>query len=234
MHCHLKIIIRIILTGFILFSLNTKTFSQDEKHERNSIKVSVLSLVSNVKVSYERFIGKNSLLGFSYSRYYTFTKGNKFEPYFRYSFNGTGQDGWYIEGRLAFGCFLTTGSYSEIQEVYKIDYENNSYTLINSSIDSYIVEYEFQSRGASLNTGYRLFFNNNENTFFDINLGLQYFPYIETYKTESEVAFQDRHKIITYKIWGEQTDKMTQDKKYWTYLGAGAFLNVGISVGVIF
>ena len=183
----MKIITRIILTGFILFNLNTKTFGREEKPERNSIKISVLSLISNVKVSFEKFIGENSLLGFSYSRYYAFTKGNKFEPYFRYTFNDTHQYGWYIEGRLAFGSISTTGSYSEMQEIYEINYELNSCTLISSLIYSYVVEYKFQPRGASLNAGYRMFDKNNKNALIDHNVELSYFSYFKIYRAASNV-----------------------------------------------
>jgi hypothetical protein len=223
----MKFLIRIIAIFSFIFFLNSQANSQLYYSNKNSIKLSLLSLISNFKVSYERTLSNRFSLGLTSSVYYTYTRGYKLEPFIKYSFDRTGFSGWYLEGRAAFGIFNREDSYDESQTIY-----NPNNEIISSTTDQINENYTFYPRGGSILTGYKKFLKNNEKTFIDVNFGLQFFGSTDYPKSGQTTTYDsDGNRIVTYKDYGEG---FSGEELYWVFFGAGSILTANFSIGFVF
>lgn len=225
----MKNAIRFTFVSLFILIFNFPALSQIDNPEKNSVKLSMISIISNVKISYERVIGKQSSIGLIGSYYYTMTKGYKFEPYYRYSFSGTGKTGWYMEGRIAFGEFETLEYFNEYKYVYNND------ILINSSENTTEDFVKFNPIGLSYGTGYKRFFLKNEKAFFDFSFGLQYFHFYRSPESETSIIYnEDGTRLETTLNYGYTGDGFPVESAFWGIFGAGSILYGQVSVGVVF
>jgi hypothetical protein len=223
----MKFLIRIIAIFSFLFISNSQANSQLYFSDKNSIKLSLLSLISNFKVSYERTLSSRFSLGLTSSVYYTYTRGYKFEPFAKYSFDRTGFSGWYMEGRIAFGAFNREDSYDESQTIY-----NPNNEIISSTSNQIEESYTFYPSGISILTGYKKFLKNNEKTFIDVNFGLQYFGSTDYPKTEQTTTYDNEgNRIVTSKDYGKG---FSGEELYWVFFGAGSIVTANFSIGFVF
>lgn len=222
----------ILLLILLLFMTSATLFGQDSLTHKNIIKISVLSLVANAKVQYERVISKRFSLDISASYYYLNPMtGIKFEPAFRYYFKHHAPTGWYVEPKFLIGRFNTKEFFNSVLYTY-----NDKDSLINQeALGESKKDLSFTPVGGALKFGIQKYFGRKQRFVFDYNLGVQYFPYnFPRKETQTQYSDGSGNETIIVTSYGSQRDAPPTNYLFWSFIGAGSFLYTNVSIGYNF